>query len=665
MSSPKPVADFPPYFLDKSFRCTVAEVLDRAELVSFDVFDTLLRRPFLEPSHLFDALGSETGSRAFGEERRHAEASARNRHPSARDVTLEQTYAHIDGDPARESAFETSCLYPRAELVTWASIARAKGKRVVAISDMYLGKGFVMSLLSRHKINVDDLIISSEDGVAKYDGSAFRLLSKRTGVAFDRMLHFGDNATSDFHVPRSLGVKSVLVADASPRGADAHHITRLIAALGSNGSHQGSTAGSVIRDSFIQGGPREFWGDIGRYVVAPLVLGYAQWVIREAAKGGHDRVAFVARDGKLPREAFTRLAPCPPAAPYVHLSRSVLLRAGLDLRSETVLYQLTSGIVAPVSDYVARIGEGTDALLARARAHFRGDPAVGRDISTRDLEGFFLDAQEYLSRIAQDARRLLRRYLEQNDLLRNPAKVAIIDVGWGGTAASVLSELFPEAKEWTWLYFGTRKEFAAKDTKHKAMFFDYGVPHAHMEMVFDCVEIVEFLFSAPEPSAVGLMETPEGVAPSFASVGAQWEGWAPRQEKIAQGFHETLPRFLRAAETAPHLVIDRATTATLINHIVRSGDREVIRGFGEIHHQLGFGASKFEPILSPVATRYWSNIWRLLKGRPVKLGTGHRYWKNQVAGQFLYPLEGGKRRLALYALRQYQRGGLIGGKRRR
>lgn len=668
MSKYRPHADpsFPPYFLRRSFRSTVEEALDRATLVSFDVFDTLLRRPFLEPTHLFDALASARNKLDFGHSRRWAEEAARHRHTPERDVTLAQIYAILQDDAGQELAFEEAHIYPRVEITKWLSLARAKGKKVVAVSDMYLPHAFIARLLQMHHLPVDDLIVSSHDGVAKGDGSSFRLIYQRHGVAYADMLHFGDNPDADFHAPATLGIPAVLVANKVPRGAENHHLARLLSALETNGSHHGSTIGSILRDRLVAQGPTTFFADIGRYIVAPLVTGFAAWIGDQARAEHCDRIAFVARDGKLPREAYRALYPNSTVhTPYIHLSRAVILRAGLETRSETVLHQLCSGIEAPVSDYVKRLGEGVEPLLVRARQHFGGDPLVHKEVSPNELEAFFLAAKDELADIASSARPLLYRYLQQNDLLRDPSGVAVADVGWGGTTAAVLWDTVPESRKWTWLYFGTRKEFVPKAAKQRAMFFTYGVPSHHHRTVFDCVEIVEFLFSAPEPSAVGLRETSTGVEPQLAAPSTQWPGWAPRVSEMAAGVRDMLPELARRAQNPDGLRLDQATIATLLGHLIYSDDQSVVREFGQLEHQLGFGASRFEPILPHTPFPYWKNILRMLKGRSLKPPSGRIYWPYQLNQLFLLQQTGWRLAIAKRARRFHQRGGLFPKRRRR
>ncbi|WP_414463386.1 hypothetical protein [Hyphomicrobium sp. DY-1] len=664
--SRNPDPSTPPNVLERSFHCTIEEAIARSSLVSFDVFDTLLRRPYAEPTHLFDALGCSSQTPFFGRDRRFAEARARIRHHTQRDVTLAQIYEQLPHPIDRELAFERDSLYPRTDVTVWLSLARAAGKKVVAVSDMYLPKPFIASLLATHRLAVDDLIVSSADDVVKGDGSAFRLLASRHNVQFRDILHFGDNPHADFHAPAALGIRSVLVANKLPRSGDNHHLADLTRALESNGSHHSSSVASVIRDSLVSDGVGSFWPDIGRYIVTPLMVGFARWIHGEAQAAGCDRVAFAARDGRMPREAFHALyGDGAVATPYVHLSRAVALRAGLDTRSEIVLYQLCSGVSAPVSDYIRRLGDGVDALLQRAAKDFHGDPIVGKDIAREELVDFFHAAKDDLAEISRTARPLLYSYLEQHDLLRDPSRVAVADIGWGGTVASVLWHATPETRQWNWLYFGTRKEYEPRDAKHNAMFFSYGIPFENWQLVFDCVEIAEFLFSAPEPSTIALEETPTGVEPVFAAEDTQWEGWAPRVKDMAAGFHDMLPAFVRRAK-APHgLVVDHATVFTLLSHIIRSDNTDVIREFGRLEHQLGLGASKYEPILPMGRMKYWSNIWRLMKGRSLKASAGHHYWRNQLSGQFLRSLTGVKRRIAVKALKVHARGGIFRKRRRR
>src|SRR5690606_38487410 len=78
------------FVLEKNFYSSIEQMIDSCDLISFDVFDTLLRRPFLKPPHLFDRMAALLGDHDFAAARRFAEAKARRKYKGALDVSLEQ-----------------------------------------------------------------------------------------------------------------------------------------------------------------------------------------------------------------------------------------------------------------------------------------------------------------------------------------------------------------------------------------------------------------------------------------------------------------------------------------------------------------------------------------------------------------------------------------------
>ena len=73
------------------------EFLAGFELISFDVFDTLLLRPFARPTDLFRKLEHDTGANGFAEARIAAEkrANRRARQKGLTDARFDEIYAEI------------------------------------------------------------------------------------------------------------------------------------------------------------------------------------------------------------------------------------------------------------------------------------------------------------------------------------------------------------------------------------------------------------------------------------------------------------------------------------------------------------------------------------------------------------------------------------------
>ena len=70
--------------------------IDKAEIISFDIFDTLLLRPYVKPVDLFTHIGQLQGMPFFSICRQAAEKETRAEHPSKEDIRFDQIYQNID-----------------------------------------------------------------------------------------------------------------------------------------------------------------------------------------------------------------------------------------------------------------------------------------------------------------------------------------------------------------------------------------------------------------------------------------------------------------------------------------------------------------------------------------------------------------------------------------
>ncbi len=644
------------FVADKNFYSSVEDAIAASDLISFDVFDTLLRRPFLHPTHLFDCIALQIGDEDFAHKRRFAEAGARQKYRDEIDITIDQIYEFLEHKPDLEIQREREYLTPREDLCAMLRMARAKGKKVIAISDMYLPKSVVGDILARHGIAVDDLIVSSTDGVAKFDGSAFQLAARRHGVRLSRVLHFGDNAEADYATPTRLGMRAILVGNRTPGGPACELTDGLLERLAESGSHAASSVGAAIRDLRFQHGHGDFWRDLGRYHLGPLIYGFTHWLNDMVERKGIENLIFVARDGWLPFRVFGALNQrC--TSSYAYLSRAVLVQAALEKLPEVALRQLVSGVPAPLSNYVGRIGSLREDLLPLALQAFGGDPIISGERDRRRLSEFFQRHRDLFAAQGKEAAAVLRTYLEELRAFDRPERTAIVDIGWSGTGAALLADLFPEARQWKYLFWGTLEGFQAPDLGHSAQFFQFGEPEEHRELAFECIEVVEFFFTSAERSAIALERTPEGVRPVFS---ANPEAWPERKaiaNAIEAGVMECVRHLAAMRMRYPMLRVDRHTVFAILENILRTDNLDCVRQLGSIRHQLGLGESKTEVLLPDLSGRYWSTIFRWLVGRGMKVRDRRVYWQYQQERHLLASVAGARGALARWAYRIKKRGG--------
>lgn len=118
----------------------IKSLIDCHDCISFDIFDTLLVRPYMNPYHFVRHMEQYTGRTGFTAARMAAEHRARS--CGGEDTTLDAIYANIDASfrdmRGVEVEFESRILRPRPGMIDVYNYARQSGKKIAIISDMYL-----------------------------------------------------------------------------------------------------------------------------------------------------------------------------------------------------------------------------------------------------------------------------------------------------------------------------------------------------------------------------------------------------------------------------------------------------------------------------------------------------------------------------------------------
>lgn len=201
--------------------------LDEFDLISFDIFDTLLFRAVSAPSDVFCRIWHKAkqenpqccdlSGEEFRKLRIEAERRARNRRES-REVFLEDIYAEMPHFlcpdmkwlMGLELAYEKECCYCNPQIYRFLQKAVLLEKKVVLLSDMYLTKTQICSLLKANGIDTElfnSIIISCDHGCSKQSGKLYQVLKEQyPSIPVNRMLHIGDNKNSDYGQALAAGL---------------------------------------------------------------------------------------------------------------------------------------------------------------------------------------------------------------------------------------------------------------------------------------------------------------------------------------------------------------------------------------------------------------------------------------------------------------------------
>ncbi len=209
--------------------------------VSFDLFDTILRRRYLKVNEVHDTVSAFILSR-LGLLNKHSpmdftllryrmsDAMKSNdggvgstQEPLIDDVWDRIVSRYIGDAALRQSIVKDAVAFEQAiELANLALVPGAKdllvklqtsNKVVIAISDMYFNTDYLCAVL--HKLGVrsifDHVYVSADRRVTKQTGDLFKVVLEELGISSRDIVHVGDNVNSDVGMAEKNGIDAVLV----------------------------------------------------------------------------------------------------------------------------------------------------------------------------------------------------------------------------------------------------------------------------------------------------------------------------------------------------------------------------------------------------------------------------------------------------------------------
>lgn len=192
---------------------------DDVKVISFDIFDTLLVRPVMDPSDIFYLIASRVDKKFkidFFKMRSNAEKEIKKDNLNIFDIYEHIRQKHnikkdiIDFLIKEEINTEKQLLSIRLDMFNLYQEAVLCGKKIVCVSDMYLPSTVLHQILKQKGFsNVEKVFVSNEYNARKDEGSLFGFVLNSLKIKNKNLLHIGDNYVSDYKKPLNLGILSV------------------------------------------------------------------------------------------------------------------------------------------------------------------------------------------------------------------------------------------------------------------------------------------------------------------------------------------------------------------------------------------------------------------------------------------------------------------------
>lgn len=408
----------------------------KKDIVSFDVFDTLILRPFDNPKTLFIILGEQLGIYDFYSIRTEAELEARNNTFSKHrnyEVTIEEIYEIIskrcglDPEKGIKSEFELEKKYCFANpyFKTVFKFLREHNKRIVICSDMYLHEHQIRELLTGCGYSdFTNVYVSCDHKTSKRSGGLFDVV--KNDHPNSSIIHVGDNYQSDIISAKSRGLEAYFYENVNTLGAQ--YRAEGLSAL------TGSLYNGIVNTTLLNGSKKyDAQYEYGFIYGGLYVLGFAKWIDETAKQSGVEKILFLSRDGDIYSKVYNKLSGRLDWE-YFHWSRIVGMKAGVEENfnefiQRMVLHKAHSVNRPKVSNLLKSLE--IPFLIDEMSKYGLKDNAVLNPDNKKIVEEMFVANKQRIIDAYRNA--VERTYSMIRRSVAGYKKVAVVDIGWAGS----------------------------------------------------------------------------------------------------------------------------------------------------------------------------------------------------------------------------------------
>lgn len=450
-----------------------------AKAVSYDLFDTLVERDFVEPHELFGLIEPRVRcvinnkNFQFHYIRRQAEIDLRRETKGEFEITLEQIYSRfmrycnltvdeINCIKEIEINAEIELVHPKKEMIREYYFSMVMCDSVSIITDIYLDREVIEKILIKNNIvDYNHLLVSAETKTRKHNGTIYpeylKYLKSNYGITPEFALHVGDNKHADGLMSCKYGMKSYCFSKA----IDNYKKSKISHVMSSSLNNPGVSS-SILNGMFANKYHAGHWfkinnsslfnGDEYNYgykAIGPLVAGFIQWLHRRAKKLGINKLYFLSRDGWILKETYDHFYPPQNDTPetfYLYSSRRAAMVSSIRNVSDIIEIASQNFNARKLSDFLqTRFGIDinfiSDDKLKKYK--FKKDTIVSPQFNYADLLSFLSDIKDDILYNAEEERISYLDYLDDIGFIEDCTKndVAVIDIGYSGSMQYYLKKV--------------------------------------------------------------------------------------------------------------------------------------------------------------------------------------------------------------------------------
>lgn len=293
--------------MKKVSKFILKSLINGHELISFDIFDTLIKRNCNKPTDIFDICEikyNKSHSKKisdFKKIRIRAEENCRNS-SQYDEITLDEIYSFIKYDCLKtdeminiEKEAELEYCVVNKEFKEIYDYCIEHKKRVIIISDMYLDEDTIKKILDKNGYSKVKLYLSSTYRKTKYHGDIYKIVIKEEKITPRKILHIGDSKRADLYSPFTNGIMAYKI----------NRVTKNTSFI----PFMDDSINNNVLYNFINNnvyGMNQY-EKIGFELLGPICYSFCNWIHETAKQLKIKKLFFCARDMKIIQDMYNCL----------------------------------------------------------------------------------------------------------------------------------------------------------------------------------------------------------------------------------------------------------------------------------------------------------------------------------------------------------------------
>lgn len=588
------------------------DILEK-DIISFDIFDTLIIRDFHYPIDVFKYIEDNAKLTDFQKKRINAEITTRSNNFDLADITYESIYkelSEIDINLELDTELQNCIL--NIDIMKIYNYAISQNKIIVAISDMYLDKEFVQKLLLKNGLDsIHKVYVSGNLNKTKANGELYEHVCHDLDIKPESILHIGDNYHSDYLKAKAKGIKAYHYKALRERSFETYN-KYLLESLKEHNTPQSSLFAGLLANNYLQNSRKGYWYQFGFMYAGILLFHFIKHIYDYCRANKITSIYFMARDGKIMKEVFDTLYGHDHniTTHYMLASRRLFFVPSIKDFDDDFLQILTESPQG--TTYIDVINKfGFEWLVNNANEYFEN---IHKVITTKEdrelLKQFFLLYKDKIQDEVIEEKSNLLAYLENIGFLNDNHKL-IVDVGWGCSSQKSLESIIQD--KIPAIYYGTHKEAYKHELIH-GYIFNEGLPKRENDLVLSALPVVELLFVGNHYSVV---KFDNSLNPIYHQRSEEEE----KRLEIAKSIHNGALDFVKKYQ---HLLMkykllpDESLNKLILTSLLIKPNIEDIIHISKVPHAADVGESSYELIIKNLDQTQREYFTNFLKGDVLK-----------------------------------------------